>query len=127
MPSEERFDVALSFAGENSECARALADLLIAAGLDVFYDEYRQTELWGEHQTVFLADVYENRAEYVVLFISRHYAAKVWTQHELKSALTRAVRERRAYILPIRIDDTEIPGLNPAIAYLKWPPETPQT
>ena len=27
------------------------------------------------------------------------------------------------YILPVRLDDTQIPGILPTIGYLQWPPE----
>ena len=51
------------------------------------------------------------------MFISRHYAEKVWTKHERRSALARALEERVEYVLPARFDDTEIPGLRPTIHY----------
>jgi hypothetical protein len=60
------------------------------------------------------------------MFISREYAEKNWTRHERKSALSRALRERREYVLPVRFDATELPGLDPDISYLKaddYPPE----
>jgi hypothetical protein len=37
------------------------------------------------------------------------------------------LREQEAYILPIRLDDTQIPGILPTIAYLDWSQETPET
>jgi hypothetical protein len=43
----------------------------------------------------------------------------MWTKHEIKSALARALKERdEDYILPIRVDDTDIPGLQPTTGYL---------
>src|SRR5206468_4251942 len=51
-------------------------------------------------------------------FASAHYARKAWTSHELKSAQARALYEREEYILPVRFDDTEIPGLRPTVAYI---------
>ena len=55
-----------------------------------------------------------------MLFLSNHYVAKVWTNHERRAAQARAVQENRHYILPVRLDDTEIPGLRPTIGYLDW-------
>ena len=44
--------------------------------------------------------------------------AKVWTRHERRAALARAMAERTEYVLPARFDETEIPGLNPVVGYL---------
>lgn len=50
--------------------------------------------------------------------MSAEYAKKLWTTHEKKSALARALEERSEYILPVRFDDTEIPGIRPTIGYI---------
>ncbi|TVQ76971.1 MAG: hypothetical protein EA380_07820 [Phycisphaeraceae bacterium] len=53
-----------------------------------------------------------------MMFISKHYAENVWARHERRAALARAMAERVEYVLPVRFDDTEIPGLNPVVGYL---------
>jgi hypothetical protein len=62
--------------------------------------------------------VYRDKAQYCVIFVSEAYAKKVWPQHELKQAQARAFKENREYILPVRLDDTEIPGLNATTGYI---------
>ena len=62
--------------------------------------------------------VYHTAARYCVIFISESYAKKAWTKHELKSAQARAFKENSEYILPVRLDNTELPGLPPSIGYL---------
>ena len=83
---ERQYDVALSFAGEDRHYAATLAQLLTAGGYSVFYDQYRQAELWGIDLYVHLSSVYKDQAHYCVIFLSEHYAQKMWTNHELKSA-----------------------------------------
>jgi hypothetical protein len=62
-----------------------------------------------------------------VIFISRYYKEKIWTNHELKSALARAIKEREnVYILPIRLDDTEIPGIRPTTGFVDGREKTPK-
>jgi hypothetical protein len=53
-----------------------------------------------------------------VIFISSHYARKLWTKHELEAAQARAFRDRREYILPLRLDDTVLPGIEETICYV---------
>jgi predicted MPP superfamily phosphohydrolase len=69
---------------------------------------------------VYLSELYAHRASYCIMFLSEHYAKKLWTNHERKAAQSRAFRENKAYILPIRLDSTEIPGIPETVGYLNW-------
>jgi hypothetical protein len=60
-----------------------------------------------------------------VLFVSSAYASKLWTKRELASAQARALREHSEYVLPARLDDTDIPGLTPTIAYIDLRQKSP--
>jgi hypothetical protein len=113
-----RYDVALSFAGEDRVHARKLAELLRDNGLSVFYDEYEQATLWGRNLYSHLSDVYQNKARYCLMFISSNYARKLWTKRERESAQARAFRESREYILPLRLDDTALPGIEDTVGYI---------
>ena len=120
--SEDRnnimYDVALSFAGEDRKYAEMLATKLRSSGLVVFYDAFEESKLWGENLYTYLADIYGKRAKYCVMLLSEHYAKKLWTSHERQFAQARAFSENRPYILPIKIDDTEIPGIPSTIGYI---------
>jgi hypothetical protein len=105
------YDVALSFAGEDRPYVSQVADSLKRRHVTVFYDEYERAELWGKDLFAHLSEVYLNRAKYTIMFISRHCAAKVWTNHERRSAQARALEEGGEYILPVRFDDTDVPGV----------------
>lgn len=54
------------------------------------------------------------------MLLSKHYESKLWTNLERKSAQARAFRENREYILPIRIDDTKITGLQETVGYVDF-------
>jgi hypothetical protein len=110
------YDVALSFAGEDRVHAEQLAHCLKKHGVRVFYDKHEKAALWGKDLFEHLAYVYKDAARYCVMFISQHYANRLWTNHERKNAQARAFREKEEYILPIRLDDTEIPGLPETVA-----------
>ena len=117
-PERMHFDVALSFAGENREVAEELARLLEGQGIRVFYDGYFKAEMWGKDLYEYLADVYEKRADYCLILVSKEYASKKWTAHERKNAQARAITQGSEYILPVRLDDTLLPGLPDTIAYI---------
>ena len=112
------YDVALSFAGEDRQYAEALASLLKSDKYSVFYDEYEQATLWGKNIYEHLSSIYKDKARYCVMFLSQHYAQKLWPNHERRSAQARAFEENQEYILPIRLDDTEIPGVLSTVGYL---------
>lgn len=111
------FDIAVSFAGEDRgyvvEVVEGVKD-----GVSVFYDQDYAVESWGEDGIEYFTDVYFRRAKYTVMFVSQRYAEKMWTKVERRSALARAATQRSAYILPVRLDDTELPGLLPTVIYL---------
>jgi acyl carrier protein len=127
MLLKEQYEVALSFAGEDRAYAKELADSLRQRGVEVFYDEYEKADLWGKDLYAHLSEVYQDRAEYVVMFISRHYATKLWTSHERRAAQARALNESREYILPIRLDDVSVEGVLQTISHLSWPPENAES
>lgn len=115
---EFEYDVAVSFAGEDRSVVLQFAEILKAHGLKVFYDNWEQANLWGRDLYQHLDEVYSKKARFCVMFLSAHYAAKAWTNHELKSAQARAFQENDEYILPLRLDDTVIPGIRPTLGYL---------
>jgi hypothetical protein len=121
----ERYDVALSFAGEDREYVERVAQGLREFGVSVFYDRFEEARLWGEDLYVHLSDVYAS-ARYTVMFVSEHYAAKVWPNRERQAAQARALQERAASILPARFDDTEVPGLLPTVGYVDIRHKTPE-
>lgn len=116
--NEPQYDVALSYAAEDRPYVQKVALRLRDGGVKVFYDEYEQVALWGKDLYSHLDDIYRTKSRFCVLFISEHYAKKVWTNHERRSAQARAIRENEEYILPARFDSTSLDGLPDTIAYL---------
>lgn len=113
-----KYDVALSFAGEDRPYVEETANLLKEAGVSVFYDGYERSDLWGKDLYAHLSNVYSEQSRFVVIFISECYERKLWASHERKSAQARAFRENEEYILPARFDDTEVPGIPGTIGFI---------
>jgi hypothetical protein len=125
MGKEYKYDVCLSFAGENRVYVEQVAQFLTKKGVKVFYDQFEEVNTWGKDLVEHFDGIYRKETRYCVMFISDSYAQKAWPSHEKQSALARALGER-GYILPVRFDDTDIPGLPPTIGYIdlrKYRPE----
>ncbi len=116
--AEYKYDVALSFAGEDREFVESVANRLKSKDIRVFYDKYEQTNLWGKDLYVHLDKIYRIMSRFCVIFISKYYKNKLWTNHERISAQARAFEENIEYILPFKLDDTDIPGIRPTVGYL---------
>ena len=112
------YEIGLSFAGEQREFVDKVAKELSAKGVKVFYDTYEQSDLWGKDLYQHLNDIYRNKCKFCIVFLSKQYAEKLWTRHELEAAQARAFKENEEYILPVKFDETEIPGINPTTGYL---------
>ena len=113
------YEVALSFAGEQRRYVEAVARALQSRGIAVFYDEFEKIALWGKYLPEELQAVYEHRADLVVIFVSKAWVERPWPQHERRAALSRAIQESREYVLPVRFDDTPVPGLSNGVSYLQ--------
>jgi hypothetical protein len=124
-PMSKKYDVVLSFAGENRAYVEKVATWLEKHDVVVFYDKFEEANLWGKDLAEYFDSVYRKQGRYCVLFASRSYADKLWTRHERRSALAAALEARSEYVLPARFDDTEIPGLRPTIAYQDLTKMTP--
>jgi hypothetical protein len=113
------FDVAISFASSEREHAEKLALILQDNGFSVFYDDFFPEYLWGKNLIDTFDEIYRKRARYCVIFVSKEYKERKWTNHERKSAQARALNEKgREYILPIKVDETELDGMPPTIGYM---------
>lgn len=114
---EFEFDVAISFAGEDRRTAEQLANLLAAKHMQVFYDEQENAELPGRDMILHLAEIFRTKARYCVMLISQYYPIKSWTEAERSFAQEHALRDANEYFLPVRLDDTKVPGVAEAAEY----------
>ena len=113
-----KYDVALSFAEEDRSFVSDVAEYLRQHDIRFFYDDDKRIETWGINLYTYLDKVYREEATYCVLFISRYYKEKRWTNHERVRAQARAFYENQEYVLPFKFDNTEIEELQDSIAYL---------
>ncbi|MCX6170009.1 MAG: TIR domain-containing protein [Ignavibacteriales bacterium] len=123
---EYKYQVALSFAGEDRAYADQVANCLRKKSVKVFYDNFEEDILWGKDLYEYLDNIYRKESRFCVMFLSENYAKKVWTNHERQSAQARAFQKNEDYILPVKLDDTEIPGIRPTLGYIDGRKYDPQ-
>ena len=123
---KSKYEVAFSFAGEDRQLVDQIAGCLTKHDVSIFYDQYEEIDIWGKNLYTHLDNIYRNETRYCVMIISKHYKNKLWTNHERESAQARALISKEEYILPIKLDDTNIPGVLPTISYINGIGKTPQ-
>lgn len=117
-PKKFPYDVALSYASEQRKYVRQVYERLVELRITTFYDEGEVVSLWGKDLEAQFEAVFRKMARACVVFVSKDYVSKLWPRFEAQSALARAVQEKGEYVLPVRFDGSELPGLLPTIKYL---------
>lgn len=113
------YDVAVSFAGEDRYYVGRVVDALKRHGVSVFYDEDERSRLWGTNLLEELESAYRDRAFRTLMFISATYVSKAFPTHERRAAMSRFLEDPNTpHILPVRLDDTDVPGLHTSTGYL---------
>jgi len=118
-PIPDRFLVAFSFAGEQRDLVRTIAEAteqLLGLGT-VFYDEWYEGHLAGTSADLKLQDIYRSRSDVVVMCASSAYGSKAWTLAEWDSIRARHMKLRAEgsgasdRLLPLRVADGDVEGL----------------
>jgi len=107
--SESKRRVAfLSHSSRDKPFARQLAADLASNGVEVWLDEQRIRvgESIPEKVAQGLAE-----SDYFLIVISKNSIESEWVKKELNSALVEEVRRRRTHILPIKIDNVQVPTI----------------
>ncbi len=119
-PLPDRFLVAFSFAGEQRELVRAIAEAVeqqLGRGT-VFLDEWFEYYLAGADADLKLQAIYGDRCALAVVCVSGRYGGKPWTLAEHEAIRARLMKCRvatdpraREAVLPIRVGDGEVDNI----------------
>ena len=123
--NDRKYQVALTFAGEQRNYVEEVARHLQSRSIAVFYDGFERVRLWGRSGAEAFHAAFADESAYVVMFISEAYVSKAWPIHERKSALSRMITEKDEYILPVRFDGTPVPGLPTDVIFESASEHTP--
>lgn len=129
MADEEyEYDLAFSFAGEDKALVEATVRACQKLGFKVFFYHDVVNEWLGKDFMREQRKIYGEGTRYFVPFISRYYLAKPITTDEFRTAISTDVQKFGGYILPLKLDDTKIPGdlLQPSTEYLRVDGKSPE-
>jgi len=109
------YDIALSYANTDAEFVSELVQHLKAKGIRVFDYNTRSSERIGENLREDTERIYGPDSRYCVLVTSEAYKVSYWCTEEAKVARQALSQKGSAHIIPIRIDNTELPGIEDLI------------
>lgn len=102
-----KYDVCISFAGEDRELADKIAEYLVGCYINTFYDKYEQDELLAINLPNRLKEIYLKEARFCILIVSKHYEQKKWPKNVEFPAIQERIMETDTgddYLIPIFID-----------------------
>ena len=115
----EKFLVAFSFAGEQRDLVRSIAETVekrVGRGT-VFFDEWFEHYLAGSASDTKLQEIYA-QSELVIVCVSERYGGKPWTLAEHDAIRARNMQLRTSKdkkdadrILPLRVGDGDVAGI----------------
>jgi hypothetical protein len=118
-PAPRRFRVALSFPGEHRAFVEQVAEhLAYAVGRNrVLYDKWFEAEFARTDLDIHLQRLYHDESELIAVFLCEEYERKDWCGLEWR-AIRDLIKRRRDIVMPLRFDNTEIPGLFSTDGYI---------
>ena len=127
-PTDKRFRIALSFAGEKRDFVAQVAAVLAERfGEDaILYDKYHEAEFARHDLGILLPKLYGEQSDLIVPVLCPDYDVKRWTGWEwlhIYALLTKGDGQR---VMPTRFEHAEVDGLSEAAAFIELDDKTPQ-
>jgi hypothetical protein len=107
--------VFLSYSQEDKETARYIADELRRSGVSTWFDEW-ELQLGDSLRQNIERSV--SSSDYVLVLLSPASVRSDWVKNEITVALSRELKDRAIRLLPVLIEDCEIPLLLKSKLYL---------
>lgn len=111
----QRYQIFLSYASDDKDIARKIADKLIKSGVRVWFDMYELKT--GDSLAAAIRNAI-SASDYLVVLLSPNSVNSVWVQNELNAALAHELTTRDITLLPVVIADCKIPAALASRRYL---------
>lgn len=102
------WDFAISFAGENRDLAKSIADQLGILDCTVFYDQYYEANYLGQAWSNQFKSIFGEESRYVICLMDSYHAQKIWPTFERECFKPRVAESA---VIPIFLDDTPFAGI----------------
>lgn len=124
VAKDYEFDFAISFAGENRDLARHIAESLYMLDANVFFDEQYEANYLGQTWSKQFLRIFRSESRLVVCLLDSRHREKIWPTFERECFEPRVADGE---VIPIFLDETVFPGIpkdTVGIKY-KWNPDDP--
>lgn len=105
---EYEFDIAISFAGENRQLAKFIAEQFEILDAQVFFDEHYEVNFLGKAWSEQFKRIFSNDSRLVVCLLDKYHKDKLWPTFERECFLPRV---DEGAVIPIYLDDTKFVGI----------------
>ena len=113
-----KFDIAISYAGEEEGLAEDLYGILRENDIKIFFARPYKIYLYGKHLIPEIKNAFGPYTKFVVPIISKHYVEKYWPKLEFQIAKEEEKHRRFEFVLPILLDDIRLEGLDSDLVYI---------
>ena len=111
------YDFAISFAGENRDLAREIAEQLGILDAHVFYDAHFEANFLGGAWSAQFERIFRRDSRLVICLLDQHYRQKLWPTFERECFLPRVPDGE---VIPIFLDDTVFVGIPKDLIGIKF-------
>lgn len=112
-----KFDIAISFAGENRKLADYISTILSILDFEIFYDELYEANYLGSSWSEKFEEIFNNESRYVVCLLDSNHKEKIWPTFE-RECFQERIKEQA--VIPIFLDDTKFVGIPQDIVGIKF-------
>lgn len=102
------FDIAISFAGENRDMAKKIAEKIEIFDVSVFYDELYEVNFLGKALTKQFTKIFNEQSKFILCLLDVNHKNKIWPTFERETFRLRIEEEA---IIPVYLDDTVFLGI----------------
>lgn len=113
-----KYDVALSYAGEQKDYVASVYKLLKRKGISAYFAPAYQEELTGTDMTDEFYTIFHNQCLFIAAFVSSEYLQKKRTMAEAAIGQMRSREEQRNCLIPVYWGDARLPDFDPDINFL---------
>jgi hypothetical protein len=119
------YDFAISFAGENRDLAKSIADQLETLDTTVFFDEYFETNFLGKAWSKEFKRIFAEASRLVICLLDSNHLNKIWPTFERECFQPRVEEEA---VIPVYLDDASFPGIPKDIVGIifRWDSNDPE-